>query len=409
MTPFFSKPAPHSRRRTALRHPGRLVGPVAVPLAALALPAVTLAACGSSGSSTTTSSGSGSPALSPSGGSSLSAQLAALEKSSGKASLTEDGSSLLYPLYQSWVSGYANTHSGFSSTSGADGSGTGIADAESGTTVLGASDAYLPPGTSTTYPTLENIPVAISAQMINYNLPTLAGTHLKLDGKVLAGMYDGSITNWDSSAIKALNPGVKLPNQKVVPVHRSDSSGDSFLFTSYLADSDSASFAAKQGPSTSPSFPSVSGALAAKGNSGMVAACGSTPGCVAYIGISYLSDTQKAKLGEAMLQNRSGSFELPSASTIHAEASGFSHVPPNGAISLIYGSASGGYPIINFEYVVVKTNQASASVASGLKSFLAWAMDPTKGNSGAYLNAVNFQPLPPSALAVAVSLLKKIS
>jgi phosphate transport system substrate-binding protein len=407
MTPFSDKSTSLRRRSTSSSNVRRVGAFVASGLVA----ALALTACGSSaGSTTTTTSPSSTPSTAAPTGSSLTAQLAALEKpASGKVSLTEDGSSLLYPLYQSWVSAYAKAHSGFSSTSGADGSGTGIADAESGTTVLGASDAYLPPGTSSTYPTLENIPVAISAQMINYNVRGLGGTHLKLNGKVLAGMYDGTITNWDSAPVKSLNPGVKLPNLKVVPVHRSDSSGDSFLFTSYLAYSDPASFAGKQGPSTSPTFPSVSGALAAKGNSGMVATCGATPGCVAYIGISYKADTTKANLGEAMLQNKSGSYELPTASTIQAEAASFSNVPANGAVSLIYGPASTGYPIINFEYIVVKTNQSSTQVATGLKAFLAWAMDPTQGNSASYLGAVNFQPLSANGLKVAVSLLKKIS
>ncbi|HET9091075.1 MAG TPA: phosphate ABC transporter substrate-binding protein PstS [Acidimicrobiales bacterium] len=407
MAPYPSTSPLRQRRRPTRR----TIGLAGAGLAA----AVVLAACGSSSPS---SSGPGSsvggagntPTTAAAKPSSLSAELSSLEaKPSGKVALTEDGSSLLYPLYQTWAAGYAKASPGFSSTSGADGSGTGIADAESGTTVLGASDAYLPPGTSTQYPTLENIPMAISAQMINYNLPGLAGTHLKLDGKVLAGMYQGTITNWDAPAIKALNPGVTLPNLKVVPLHRSDSSGDSFLFTSYLADSDPASFAGKQGPSTSPSFPSVPGALAEKGNSGMVAGCAATKGCVAYIGISYKADTTKANLGEAMLQNKSGSYELPSPATIHAEASGYTSIPTNGAISLIYGSAKNGYPIINFEYIVVKTDQSSSTTAAGVKAFLAWCIDPNHGNQASYLDTVGFQPLPAGGLAVSLDLIKKIS
>jgi phosphate transport system substrate-binding protein len=385
-------------------------------LAVGAAAAVALAACGSSTPSgsngTSGNSGTGSSTTSTSApkSASLTSQLTALEKApSGKVSLTEDGSSLLYPLYQAWVSGFAKVAPGFSSSSGADGSGTGIADAESGTTVLGASDAYLPPGTTSQYPTIENIPTAISAQMINYNLPGMSGTHLKLNGKVLAGMYDGTITTWDNSAIKALNPGVHLPSLKVVPVHRSDSSGDTFLFSSYLAASDSASFAAKSGPSTSITFPSVSGALASKGNSGMVATCGSTPGCVAYIGISYKKDTTSAKLGEAMLQNKAGNYVLPDATTIQAEASGFTNVPSDGTLSLIYGPAAQGYPIINFEYLIVKTDVSNATLAQGLKAFLAWCVDPKHGNSSAYLGQVGFQPLPSGGLSVALALIKKIS
>jgi phosphate transport system substrate-binding protein len=393
----LSRPFDSRRRQAALR----LLG---LGLAG----GLVLAACGGSPSS---NKGSNNTSTTVKSKASSPVSLSGLENAAptGKVSLTEDGSSLLWPLYQQWVKGYQKSHRSFSSTSGGDGSGTGISDAESGTTVLGASDAYLPPGTNSQYPTLENIPVAISAQMINYNLPKLSSTHLKLDGTVLAGMYEGKITNWDDPQIAKLNPSVKLPNLKVVPVHRSDSSGDSFLFSSYLADSDPASFAAKQGPSTSPNFPSVSGAVAAKGNSGMVAACKQTPGCVAYIGISYHGDTTSAGLGEAMVRNRSGNYELPSAASIHAEAAGFTTVPANGAISLIYGKAASGYPIINFEYLILKTNQSDKTTADGLKAFIAWAMDPAKGNSASYLGPVGFQPLPKSAQVVALKLLDKVS
>jgi phosphate transport system substrate-binding protein len=340
-----------------------------------------------------------------------SAQLTALvTPPSSSVSLTEDGSSLLYPLYQAWEQGFHAMHANVSSTSGSDGSGTGISDAETGTVDIGASDAFLPPATFTQYPTIENIPLAISAQMVNYNLPGLASAHLKLSPSVLDGMYDGSITKWNDSAIKALNPGVNLPAIAVVPIHRSDSSGDTFLFTSYLTAGDPSGWAAKGGGgSPSATFPSVTGALAEHGNSGMEAGCAATKGCVAYIGISYKSDTTKAGLGEAELENKSGNYELPTSSTILAEASSFTNVPADGAISLIYGPASSGYPIINFEYAIVKTGQASSSTAKAIVALLAWAMDPSYGSSSKYLGPVNFEPLPSGALAVAVALLKKIN
>ena len=375
------------------------VAPASVGLAA----AVALSACGNGSSSPTTTT------TTHVSSSNVATSLSQLEKPpSGTVALTEDGSSLLYPLYESWVSAFHKVDPHFSSTSGADGSGTGISDAESGTTVLGASDAYLPTATFKQYPTIENIPMAISAQMINYNLPGMTSTHLKLDGTVIAEMYEGKITNWDASALAKLNPGVKLPDLKVIPVHRSDSSGDSFLFTSYLADSDPGSFAGRAGPSVLPTWPNVSTALAAKGNSGMVQTCGATKGCIAYIGISYKSDTTAAHLGEAMLDNRSGHYELPTAMTIHAEAAAFSSIPSNGAISLIDGPASSGYPIINFEYIVTKTNQSS-TVGAGVKAFLAWCVDPKHGNSASFLAPVNFQPLPSGALKVSLTLIKKVS
>jgi phosphate transport system substrate-binding protein len=104
---------------------------------------------------------------------------------------------------------------------------------------IGASDAYLSSGDLVKNPKLLNVPLAISAQQVNYHVPGLgAGVHLRLDGTVLAQMYEGTITAWNDPAIARLNPGVHLPGTPVVPLHRSDSSGDTFLFTSYLATHD---------------------------------------------------------------------------------------------------------------------------------------------------------------------------
>ncbi len=376
---------------------------------AVSVAALSLAACGSSSSTPTTSSG-GTSAPSTTTPADPAAQLTALETPpSAAVHLTEDGSSLLYPLYKTWVSGFGAMHSNISSSSGSDGSGTGITDSETGVVDIGASDAYLPPATYSSYPTLENIPTAISAQVVAYNVPGITTQHLKLNGTVLSDIYDGTVKNWDASAIAMLNPGVKLPDLGIVPVHRSDSSGDTFLFTTYLADTVPSGWAASEGASPSASFPSVSGGLGAKGNSGMVATCGATKGCIAYIGISYLSDIASARLHYAALQNKAGGFELPTKATIEAEASSFTNVPANGSISLIDGPATGAYPIINFEYLIVKTNQSSATTAQAVKALIAWAVSPSGGNAASYLGPVNFQPLPAGALAVTVALLKKIS
>ena len=102
---------------------------------------------------------------------------------------------------------------------------------------------------------------------------------------------------------------------------------------------------------TTVSWPNVSGALAETGNSGMVAGCKATPGCVAYVGISYLTQVLQAGAGYAELQNASGQYVLPSQGSIAAEAASFAgKTPANGTISLIYGPAKQGYPIINYEY-----------------------------------------------------------
>jgi len=373
--------------------------------------ALTLAACGSSTRSSTTTSTTA-PTPSTTTPVNPASQLPVLiSPPSSATALSEGGSSLLYPVFAAWASAFHTKYSGVTITTAATGSGAGITGAQNGTLDIGASDAYLPAATQSQTPGLENIPLAISAQQVNYNVPGLAkSVHLKLNGQILSDMYSGKITNWNSSQIAAINPGVTLPNLAVVPLHRGDSSGDTFLFTSYLAAAyPSGWVAGAGGPNPSITFPTPKGALAEQKNSGMLQGCKQTPGCVAYIGISYLTPAVQAGLGTAALQNKAGAYELPTSSAILADASSFTQVPANGSISLIYGPAPAAYPIVNFEYAIVQSKQSSATKAQAIKSVLAWAVDPTGGSSAAFLGPVHFQPLPAGALQVTINLLKTIS
>jgi phosphate transport system substrate-binding protein len=311
----------------------------------------------------------------------------------GRQALSETGSTLLFPLMGAWAAGYHRQYPNVSIAVAGTGSGEGIAGASDGTADIGASDAYLSSGDLVKDPTLLNVPLAISAQQVNYNLPSLpAGVRLKLDGAVLAQMYSGTITAWNAPAIAALNPGVALPSTRVVPLHRSDSSGDTFLFTSYLS-TQAHTWDSAIGYGTTVAWPAVRGSLAEHGNKGMLAGCRATVGCVAYIGISYLSSALAAGLGEAQLANSLGQYELPTPGTIGAAVASFiSSTPTNETISMVDGPASGGYPIVNFEYAIVSTRQRSAAKARDIRAFLHWAI--TTGNSSGYLDQVRFQPLP---------------
>jgi phosphate transport system substrate-binding protein len=317
--------------------------------------------------------------------------------------VTETGSTLMYPLFNLWAGGYSDKFSGSTIQTAGTGSGTGISSAENGTIDIGASDAYLSPSVANTNPDLKNVPLAISAQLVAYNVPGVL-THLKLSGKVLAAIYEGQITKWNDSAIASLNPGVTLPSIPIVTLHRSDSSGDTFLFTSYLSKADSPTgWAAKVGYNTTVPWPAAPGALGETGNSGMVSGCKATPGCVAYIGISYQTQVLQAALGYAQLGNAKGQYVAPTASSIAAEAAGFvKKTPSNGTISMIYGSINNGYPIVNYEYAIVSTNQSSSSTAKNVRSVLEFAISPKYGNNSSYLNQVNFQPLPSKVEAQSV-------
>ncbi|HSZ49620.1 MAG TPA: phosphate ABC transporter substrate-binding protein PstS [Streptosporangiaceae bacterium] len=362
-----------------------------VPLSVLA------AACGSS-----------SPSTSPSSAPSAAAQVGPALPSSPATTpetITETGSTLLYPLMGSWTEAYQKQFVNSSKAplvtieTGGTGSGTGVSDAATGTINIGASDAYLSASQKASYPTMLNIALAISAQQINYNVPGLTKP-LKLDGTVLAGIYTGKITNWNDPAIKALNPGAGLPSSlPIVPLHRADGSGDTFLFTSYLNSQDPSAWPSSD-VGTTVNWPTVGGAVAETGNGGMVSGCGTTKGCIAYIGISYLAKTTSAGLGQAELKNGAGQFLAPTPATISAEANALtSKTPANETLSMINASVPGGYPIINYEYAIVNTKQTNGTVAEDIRAFLYWTVH-TGQDATSYLTPVDFQPLPASVVTL---------
>ncbi len=358
--------------------------------AAASVPLVLVAACTGGGNV-----GSGAPPAAAPGGSGTGISFV---PSPQQVSLSETGSTLLYPLLKIWLAAYSRQYPQVSVAVRATGSGAGIAAASAGTVNIGASDAYLSSGDVVKDPTLLNVPLAISAQQVNYNVPGLrAGVHLNLNGAVLAQMYEGKITTWNSPAIAALNPGVGLPHLKVMPLHRSDSSGDTFLFTGYLSAYDPV-WNHAIGYGTAVDWPITKGPVAWAKNSGMVAGCKATPGCVAYVGISYLSQALADGLGEARLENAAGQYLLPTAASISAAVAAFAPATPaNETISMVDGPAAAGYPIVNYEYAVVSTRQPSALKARDIRAFLHWVI--TVGNSPPYLGQVRFQPLPASAVS----------
>jgi phosphate transport system substrate-binding protein len=360
---------------------GPLAAAIAIPLAAI------LAACGSSGSPSSTSS------TPPSS-----------SASSGGNNISETGSTLLLPLISAWQVAYTTANPKVLITTSGTGSGTGIADAAAGTVNIGGSDAYLSPADISQYPGLLNIPLAVAAVNVNYNLPGVTKP-LNLNGTVLAQIYTGKITTWNAPAIAALNKGVSLPDIKIVTLHRADSSGSTFLFTSYLnAQAPSTWSASNRG--TTVSWPSLPGATAETGSGAMVKGCAGIKGCIAYIGVSYLSQVKAAGLGTAALANKSGQFVQDTPATISAALATFSgNTPASGAQSLVNGTA--GFPIINYEYGIVKATQPSTAEAASVKKFLTWGI--TTGNLAKYLDAVNFVALPGNVVAIAQSLIAKIS
>ena len=328
--------------------------------------------------------------------------------SQAEVSILETGSSLVYPLFNLWVPVYQKIDPNAKITTQSTGSGTGISQATEGLAQIGASDAYMADALMRQHSDMLNIPLCISSQMVNYNIPGLNDKHVKLSGPVLAEIYQGKISKWNDSQIASLNPGVKLPDHTIIPIHRSDGSGDTFIFTQFLAFS-TPDWANSLSYGTTISWPAVSGELGAVGNPGMVTALQDNPYSIAYIGTSYKDGIEKNGLGIAMLKNRDGKFVLADPKTVSAAANVMvSKTPKDERVSLIFAPGPESYPIINYEYALVKKDQPSAETAAALRKFFTWAISPKGGNSPRFMTEAHFAPLPSSVVKLSAAQIAQI-
>jgi phosphate transport system substrate-binding protein len=317
--------------------------------------------------------------------------------------VAETGSTLIYPLFKTWIDAYAKVEPGIHITAGATGSGAGITQAIGRQVQIGTSDAYMSDNDEMANPQILNIPLAISAQTVEVNLPELRGQSLKLSGTVLADVYSGKVRTWDAGPIAELNPGVSLPHHPIVPVRRAEGSGDTFVFTQFLSFSTPDthdSWGNTIGYGTTVNWPSVSGALTASGNEGMVQTIARTQYAVGYVGGSFQDEASKAGLITAMLQNQDGKFLLPTAATITAAAAELTpRTPPDERLTLVFAPGSNSYPLINYEYAIVAEQQPNQSVAQAVSNFLLWSISPQGGSTESFLKPVHFIALPTSIRA----------
>ncbi len=338
--------------------------------------------------------------------------LAAAPSRAASITLNETGSTLLYPLFTQWIPDYAKVVPDVTLTAAATGSGAGEQAALAGKVSIGASDAYLSDKVASQNPNILDIPLAISAQTINYNLPGLNGANIKIDGPTLAAIYSGTVTQWDDAAIKAMNPGVALPHQTIVPVRRAEGSGDTFIFTQFLdfatetkvaepgydatiSGTNMGTVIAWPHVGTTISWPNVAAEKTATGNDGLVQTLAATPYAIGYVGISYAGQVAKAGLGTATIKNEDGKFVLPTPQSIsHAAARLDPRTPSYERITLIFAPGDDSYPLVNYEYAIVSKQQPDAATADALRTFLLWSISEIDGNSDKYLKSVGFLPLP---------------
>jgi phosphate transport system substrate-binding protein len=306
--------------------------------------ALTVAACGSSSSTSSSTGGS----------------------DTSSSTLVGAGSSLVLPLVSKWEPDYAGkTDPPVTITYGGIGSGGGIDAITNRTVDFGASDAPLTSDQASACDGCLQVPWALSATGIAYNVNGI-DDGLQLTPQIVADIYLGNITTWDDPAIAKINTGVKLPSTKITPIYRSDGSGDSYVFTSYLS-SISPDWKSQVGASTQPAFPTGTGA---EKNSGVAAAVQSTDGAIGYVGISYIAADS---LHAALLQNAAGNYPVPGLDTISAAAAAVTDVQSDGSIPLVNppASAADAYPMSTYTYAIVPQK---SDKAIELKDFLMYAI-----------------------------------
>jgi phosphate transport system substrate-binding protein len=326
----------------------------------------------------------------------LIAVAAAQARQSG-TTLSGAGSSFVSPLVTTWIPA-VGSQLGYELQYNPIGSSGGI-NAITGRTVdFGASDAPLSPDQFNACNGCVQIPWALAATSVMYNLPGMKNL-LHMDGPTLAKIFLGQITTWDDAAVKKLNKGVNLPSTKITIAHRSDGSGTTFNFTDYLA-AVSPAWKSQVGTGTSVSWPVGVGG---KGSAGVSALVAQTPGTIGYADVAF---ALKNHFSYFAMKNSSGKFATPGTRGILAAA--MSDVTPDkttNALSIVnppkkYPLA---YPISTYTYVIVPLK---TSKAADLRKFLFWAV--THGQEGKYTAPLRFVPIPKQVLVVAEKAITKI-
>jgi phosphate transport system substrate-binding protein len=305
------------------------------------------------------------------------------------------GSSFVFPLVSQWIPALGQAY-GYQVAYASVGSGAGIAQITARTVDFGASDAPLTTDQFTACKGCVQIPWALGATSIMYNIPGL-NKQLRLTGKVLAGIYLGQITSWDDAAIKALNPGANLPSMKITPIYRSDNSGTTYNFTDYLQNV-SAAWRSKIGRGVNASWPAGVGG---KGSSGVTGVLTHTQGGIAYADIAYaLANHVKV----AAIKNAAGKYVTPGIKQIAAAAATIKNVPENNEMHIVNPSAKSpaAYPICTFTYVILPIK---SDKAADLRKMVFWAL--TKGQT--YGPKLLFVPIPKTVLAASEKTLRQIS
>ena len=282
---------------------------------------------------------------------------------------------------------------------GGIGSGGGVRNLRDKIVDFAGSDAFLSDKEMAEMAPVVHIPTCMGAVVVAYNLDGVK--ELKLTGELVADIFAGEVKMWDDNRLAELNPNVKLPNEPIIPVYRSDGSGTTFVFTDYLTKV-SPMWKEKFGAGKSVNFPL---GQAAKGNPGVAGVIKQTKNTIGYVGSEYAF---AQKIPYARIQNQRGEFVLPSSATISAAASGV--IPSDTRCSITNSDAAGAYPISTFTWMIIykeqnysdRTREQAVATLDLLKYILS---DEAQGIT----SEVHYAPLPAKAKELSMTNLKTVT
>ena len=294
------------------------------------------------------------------------------------------GATFPAPVYAKWAEAY-KAKTGASLNYQAIGSGGGIKQIKAKTVDFGATDKPLKPDEQN-QAGLFQFPTVIGGVAPVTNLPGIAPNQLKINGPVLASIYLGDIKRWSDPAIAQLNPGVRLPNIPITVVHRSDGSGTSFVFTSYLSRL-SPGWAGRVGANDSVEWPAGQGG---KGNDGVAALVKQTPGAIGYVEYAFAKQNRMTTL---QLQNKAGRFVSPVAGAFAAAAAraDWAHAP-GFYLLLLDQPGPDAWPITAATFILIYKNQGDAAKRGSVLKFFDWAY----ANGNPMAESLDYVPLPDS-------------
>jgi phosphate transport system substrate-binding protein len=293
------------------------------------------------------------------------------------------GATFPYPIYSKWFDAYTHVDPSVRFNYQSIGSGGGQKQILAETVDFGASEGPMSDENLAKAPgKLLHIPTVAGAVVITYNLE--GNPKLKLDGPTIAEIYRGKITKWNDTRITGQNPELHLPDQDIVVVHRSDGSGTTYIFTSYLS-AISPPWSQGVGNNTSVKWPA---GLGGKGNEGVAGLVKQTPGAIGYVELIYALQN---KLAYADLKNASGNYIAPSLESVTA-AMATANVPDDFRFKMVNAPGPNAYPIAGATWILVYEQQKDAAKGKKLVEFLKWAL--TEGEKMA--KDLDYAPLPES-------------